>query len=151
MKAIKIVHQIPKKSSKDKSCLRMKQARLFLEHCEENDINCEWKLLRRQSGQDISTRAAKLWYTMQGEGKLNATIESIEEQCPPPSHCSELMHRATAPESLPQFRFPDLGGLFLKLLFEGSSYIFRNFQSFRDSISVNFTVSKLPDWIVYFH
>ena len=81
MKAIKIVYQIPKKSRKDKSCLRMKQARLFLEHCEENDIKCGWKLLRRWSGQDISTRAAKLWYTMQREGKLNATIESIEEQC----------------------------------------------------------------------
>ena len=58
----------------------MKQARLFFEHCKENHIKHGWRLLRRWSGQDISKRAAQLWYTLWKEGKLNSMIETTDEK-----------------------------------------------------------------------
>ena len=79
MKAIEIAYQLPKKSRKDKSRKRMKQARLFFQHCEENDVKYGWRLLRRWSGQDISKRAAQLWYILWKEGKLDSMIETTDE------------------------------------------------------------------------
>ena len=80
MNAIRIQYQLPKKSRKDKSRIRMKQARLFFEHCKENHIKHGWRLLRRWSGQDISKRAAQMWYTLWKEGKLNSMIETTDEK-----------------------------------------------------------------------